>query len=491
MATSRPSRQSHPKPPNTTISTTDRRRTRTSRAAIAWATEHGVTLPVYPFPLSPHQTQWAKRHLGRTHYFGLLSDPEAAYRCYLRDWPRILRGQPRIAIAADVGGVTLLQLVNAYLDAQTAHIRTGNLRPITLAKTKRQLRLLLRTLGAQRPVESLDAVDFDRLASAFLSRSIHTRITLVSAVHALFRWAAEPRNGGFRIPDYGDTFTLPREHARRAARHAARKPPPDPAAIRALLWPDPGLPHPPPMLRAALLLAINGGCTQADMSCVRFAELVPSDDSTPDDPRWEISTIRSKTAASRRIALWPETVAAILEARCSDPANPLLLFRPRGRGVRCPGGPVWMLSPKGTGRCDWCTAALRRHQAVLEAAGAAVAPVSFLALRKAFSTVASSVADDAARRITMGHTDAANKLDEHYVQRFPIERLRRTTGAVHAWLHGRAVDHHTLERSAADTAEELRRLREAVTLLVAQRDGGQPPLPTLEPAAAEAKTRKK
>ena len=85
------------------------------------------------FPLFPHQNgQWAKKVLGKLHYFGPWNNHEAALDKWLADKDDLLaRRVPRRVSGGCRDGPTLRELVNKFLTAKKAKQDDGELSPYT------------------------------------------------------------------------------------------------------------------------------------------------------------------------------------------------------------------------------------------------------------------------------------------------------------------------------------------------------------------------
>ncbi|MDA7528068.1 hypothetical protein N8590_03690, partial [bacterium] len=72
--------------------------------------------PYKDFPLFPHAVgQWAKKILGKTHYFGVWADPDSALLKYLekKDWL-----QAGVQPPEETSGTQLKDLCNQFLTAK-------------------------------------------------------------------------------------------------------------------------------------------------------------------------------------------------------------------------------------------------------------------------------------------------------------------------------------------------------------------------------------
>ena len=86
------------------------------------------------FPLYAHQSgQWAKKVRGKTHFFGVWADPQAALEKWLVHKDALLAGRTP---APSTDGLTLRDLANAFLIHKQERVATGELRQRT-GKTTR------------------------------------------------------------------------------------------------------------------------------------------------------------------------------------------------------------------------------------------------------------------------------------------------------------------------------------------------------------------
>ncbi|HEV8001611.1 MAG TPA: tyrosine-type recombinase/integrase, partial [Planctomycetaceae bacterium] len=172
-------------------------------------------------------------------------------------------------------------------------------------------------------------------------------------------------------------------------------------------------------LSAMILLGINGGLGQADLAALPIAA-VNFDSSVLNYPR-------QKTAISRRIPLWPETVAALREALRTRPKPKLeadrdLVFITK-YGFR------WVrTNEKGTSidSVGW------EFRKLLLRLGLKRPRISFYALRHTFETIGGESTDQVAVDHIMGH--ARDDMASVYRERISDERLQTVTEHVRAWL---------------------------------------------------------
>ena len=81
------------------------------------------------YPLYAHASgQWAKRVCNKVHYFGPWADPEAALAKWLKEKDDLLAGRE----PSDGEGLTILELTNHFLTSKKRLVESGELTPRTL-----------------------------------------------------------------------------------------------------------------------------------------------------------------------------------------------------------------------------------------------------------------------------------------------------------------------------------------------------------------------
>jgi hypothetical protein len=107
--------------------------------------------PYREFPLFAHDSgQWAKKIRGKTVYFGVWTDPDAARDKYLEHKDELPTGLPLVN-----GKVTVKQMVNQFLRCKKALVDSGELSQRTLDDYHVTCDRVLMAFGKSRPVESL------------------------------------------------------------------------------------------------------------------------------------------------------------------------------------------------------------------------------------------------------------------------------------------------------------------------------------------------
>jgi integrase len=188
-----------------------------------------------------------------------------------------------------------------------------------------------------------------------------------------------------------------------------------------------------PTLYAMLLLAINGGMGNGDISsltrtAVNFKAGV-------------ISYPRVKTGIDRIIPLWPETVTALEGAVRERPKPARAEYRDRvflteSNNFKSDGGLPYVRQkakldkagiPKSTTHIDGIN---QRFKGVLKRCKLEGRGLSFNVLRATFRTIALGAHRPEAVKIIMGHQ--LSGMDEHYVRSIKLELLRDVVNHVHA-----------------------------------------------------------
>src|SRR3977135_2089006 len=104
--------------------------------------------PSPDFSLSPHAAGvWAKKIRGKMHYFGPWSDPDGAVKKYLEQKDALHAGRkPREATE----GITVKDLVNAFLSANQALVNNGELARLTWGDYKSACDEIISAFGKSR-----------------------------------------------------------------------------------------------------------------------------------------------------------------------------------------------------------------------------------------------------------------------------------------------------------------------------------------------------
>jgi len=366
--------------------------------------------PNRDFPLYAHANgQWARRILGRVHYFGPWSDPEAALEEHLKEKDDLLGGwEP-----ANGDGLTLRDLANRFLTSKKRLADSGELAARTLCDYERVCAQVLESLGSSRVVATLRPSDFERLRAKLAER--YGPVALGNAItraRVMFKYAFDSDLID-RPVKYGQGFKKPsratlRKHRQKKGRRMFQA-----DELRKIID-GAGI-----QLRAMMYLGINCGLGNNDCAMLPMKAL--------DLKGGWLNFGRPKTGIHRRCPLWPETVAALraaLEARPrpKEPAHGDRVFITKYGGTWEPKAVVDSPVSHETTKL---LQKLKLHRPGL----------SFYALRHTFQTIGEKSRDKDAVRAIMGHTEAANDMSAVYNEE-PVEdnRLRAVTDFVRAWL---------------------------------------------------------
>lgn len=367
--------------------------------------------PHKDFPLTPRgDGRWCKKVRGKLHYFVGTADEALAEWLRVRD--DLLAGRkPRAA----TDGVTVADLVNAFLNSKRQLVETGEITQRSLNDYVATCLRVSESLGKSRAVADLAADDFEKLRAGFAEgRNATTIGNEIQRTRTLFKYGYD--SGLLDVPmRFGPSFKRPSKKVRRKLRNETGEKLFAAHEIAAMLS------EATPQHKAMILLGINAGFGNHDCACL------PTD--RVDLGRGWHNFGRPKTGVERRCPLWPETVAALktVLAKRPEPRNEsdselLFLTRHRERYVR--------LNANGT----WNDAISRETDKLLRKLGIKRPGISFYTLRRTFRTVADEAGDQPAAIFIMGHAASDSDMSDIYRQRIADERLERVTSYVRRWL---------------------------------------------------------
>lgn len=432
---------------------------------------------VWPYPdlvtLTPHpRGQWCKRYTwgeggpaSALRYFGPWARPDGSgiKECAasaLAEWRRrdpFIRNQQehQLERAPLPARLTLRHLAAAYLIRSKARVgQASGISPSMYRCEKHAMSAMLRAVDGSIPAATFGPREGEAILETIGHQSPSTVRHVVSGIRRMFKWAHEDH--ALPAPMLGTAFRPPSLREFRLARRARRDAVPiyEPAEIRVMLAAA------GPTLRAAILMAINGGYGSSDLSAVPSSALQrrPGDTSA-EGTRARLEHPRQKTATIRAAVLWPETVAALQAAQpkrapigAKGRAAPLLPSRTGGPLVRQssigsrpdPGTRAHRdradrgLPESSTGcRTDLVARQFKRMlqtTALRDDAGGR-GPGHFYLLRHTFATMAELMGDSDTRRLIMGHTPS-HALDDVYVAKHGWHRIESTCERLREWLYG-------------------------------------------------------
>lgn len=389
--------------------------------------------PYAGFPLNFHPTgRFSKKIRGQVHYFGRWGSKRgekivpvenldevctAAVDLYDLQRDDLQAGRkPR----KQGGGFIIKDLVNDYLNAKRQLLATGELAPRTFSEYHHACEQVSSKFGLNRLVSDLHADDFAELRATLAeTRGPVTLGNDIQRIRMIFKWAFD--QGKIDVPiRYGQSFNKPKAKAVRQSRADNGPKMFERDELKSIL--DSLKAN--PQLRAIVLLAVNAGYGQGDVSQLPFDAL--------DLKGGWVTFPRPKTAIDRRAKLWPETVAAIREALevRPQPLNPehnnLVFLHRKGKPfVResTSDDPA-----KWQSRTDLIGKAFSDLLKTLGINGRR----GFYALRHTFQTIAEDSRDLPAVKFVMGHVD--DSMSGVYRERISDERLEAVAATVHDWL---------------------------------------------------------
>ena len=377
--------------------------------------------PYKDFPLGANGSgYWAKRILGKIHYFGrwgrirngkmerLPGDGwKDALDKYNEQKDDLYAGRkPR---PKDAEGLTLKDLCNKFLTRKQQKLDNDEIVPRTFYGYKQITDRLITVFGGTRLVDDLDADDFAKLRSVIAKSYGPVRLGgEIQQTRMVFKFGYDE---GLieKVVRYGQSFDKPSKKVLRKHRSGNGEKMFEAEDIRKML--DAASPQ----LRAMILLGVNCGFGNSDCGTLPLSAVNL-------EKGW-IKYPRPKTGIDRRCPLWSETIEAlkkVIEAR-PQPKNEadaeLVFVTKYGQG--------WTKETS----TNPISAEMRK---LLQSIKIYRAGIGFYALRHVFETIGGESRDQVAVNHIMGH--AQDDMASVYRERISDERLRDVTDHVHAWL---------------------------------------------------------
>lgn len=360
--------------------------------------------PYDGFPLYPHATKrWCKKILGKIHYFGPLNDWEAALKRYNYEMPFLSQGlipppQDKDAL------VTVEEMCNLFLAHCDSRVASGELAARSFSDYRRVSKVMIQVLGADCAVEHIGKEHLGKLREYMANK--YNLVSLgneIARCRVIFNYAY--RDGLIAAPvRMGSSFARP---SAKSIRIAKASQPPKIFTIEELTS---IYAHATPVLRAFMLLALNGGMGNSDIGQLQHRHIQNG---------W-VDFPRPKTGIARRFPLWPETLAAI-EQCSSQGQGDDLLFLTKYRES-------WHKADSGTTDCPIA----KEFRKICIAAKCHQKGRGFYALRHQFRTIADSACDRVAIDTIMGHADYS--MGAVYREWVDPERLQKVVNHVRQWV---------------------------------------------------------
>jgi len=383
----------------------------------------------YPsFPLTAHPNgQWCKKIRGKVHFFGVWADSDAALKRYHGLASDLHAGrQPRM-YSVSTDDLTVKDVCNAFLGWQKDKLDAGEIGYRWFEDCRSILKLFTRWVGKGRVVGDLRPEDFQRYRTRLAKRlGVHALTRHVTAIRSVFKYAHDTDLMEKPVK-FGKGFSFPSAAQKRKARSAAEiengKRLFSSEELLAILEAA------EPVLRAAVLLGINGGFGNTDCATLPITAI-----------SLEGSVIeynRPKTGVQRVVPLWHETITALdTVLRSRRPKLPdkegakLALLTVAGRPlVRQIVSRTQEGDPKRISRLDLLS---REFTGLLKKLDLHRSGIGFYTLRHTFRTWADEAKDQHAVHRIMGHTIPG--MSGIYVEEISIARLKEVTDYVHGKL---------------------------------------------------------
>jgi integrase len=393
-----------------------------------------VSKPYPGFPLCVHPNgSWVKKIKGRLHYFGPVTDPDAALQKYLDQRDDLHAGRiPRAKLEA---GPILADAVNAFIHAKKHKLECGDISARSFYDLYAAAERVVKFFRRDRLLTDIRPEDFAAFERTFpktwgaLARGRQIQHTRSIFLYAMTQGLIET------VVRFGD-FKKPSKSVLRKAKAKARTANGlkmfEADEIRDLLD------KAGRQMKAMILLAVNAGLGPTDLASLTF-NVIDLDRAILDFPR-------PKTGIDRRCPLWSETVAALRDAIAHRPtpkdeahANRVFVTKYGGLWAHC------AVEEKREDPAAKPTYRLNFDNAVSKEFNKLTAELkikrpgrSFYGLRHTTETIGSEARDQKALDILMGHADAT--MSSEYRERVGDDRLTRVTDHIRSWLFGSKSD---------------------------------------------------
>ncbi len=265
--------------------------------------------PHKDFPLTPHPSgNWCKKVNGRIYYFG--HDADEALQRWLDEKDDLIAGRTRSSRTASPDAHLLRDLVNKFMEAKDAKLRSDELSIFTWRDHEAACNELVSAFGATRPIASLRADDFAKLRISWTDKWSKVRVKkFIVMARGIFKFGYA--NDIIKTPmKFGTEFETPSLKTMRKDRAAQGIRMFEADELRRLI----GAASQP--LKAMILLGVNGGMGNHDCATMPL-------DVVDLDHRW-IRYARPKTGI---------TPAPTPAARRPGPLPRLCQPRPRAAQV--------------------------------------------------------------------------------------------------------------------------------------------------------------
>ena len=369
------------------------------------------------FPLYAHRRgQWAKKVLGKVHYFGPWGDPQAALEKWNAEKDDLLAGREP---APPTEGLTIEDLVDAFLTSKKRKVESGDIQQRTWDDYKVVCDKVVAVFGLRRAVADLRPADFEKLRSSFAKT--HGPVALfddIARTRAVFNYGAKNLDQPVR---YGDQFNRPSQAVLRRERQKNGTSMFQADQLRAMLAGTEG------QLHAMILLGINCGFHNRDCAMLPMRALDL-------DNGW-MDFGRLKTGIDRRCPLWQETIDALRNVLAARPKPKEPEAMEHVFVTRC--GQRWQRKDKLTskGKANIDDPISKETTKLLKELSIHRRGLGFKALRHTFETIGLKSRDKPAVSAIMGHAAGASDMSAVYNEE-PVDddRLLAVVTFVHNWL---------------------------------------------------------
>jgi integrase len=364
--------------------------------------------PRKPKTLSFHKGRgyWYKTIRGRRKYYESIENDPTGQKS-LEQW-LATKDDPFAQVKrVQTAGITLLEIVNAFLTFKENRVVTGELSQRMFDEYHSVCDQFFAVCDRGRVAANLDPSDFAKVRNELAKRYGVCGLTKrIQQLRTLFKFAYE--NALLDRPmRFGPEFAKP--SAKQMREHRLQKGAQDYTAdeIRRMVA------KATPITKAMVLLGLNGALGNSDIADLPLSAV--------DIKSGWLDYPRAKTATHRRIPLWPETIDALKAVAETRPETESEMF---------------FVSVRGQDFTDSARTGQRvtgYFRQVLKKIGIEDGR-GFYGLRRSFQTQAEESGDIVAVQAIMGHIPSERDMSARYRQRISDGRLKEAVEVVRQWL---------------------------------------------------------
>lgn len=407
--------------------------------------------PGKKFPLFPHLNgSWAKKIGYKLHYFGSWKAGVSAeqakhnYDNFTERERAIKDGRVIRDANPDVHVFTVAEAVNEFLNAKKHLADAGKLSHRTFFDYEATGKKITQHFGRDTALQSLGPLDFNGFRVALEKGRGDVAVgNEIQKTKVILNWVYDSDLIDNPIKT-GPGFAKPSAKVKRRGRNAKGRRDFSNRHILRMIG------EASTQLKAMILLGVNAGLGNHDIA------LLPR--SAINFKTGWLNYPRHKTEVSRRVPLWPETIAALKAAievrpkpKSADNEGLVFITRTGQRWVR-PGTRATADGTENTG--IWIDSISMETRKLLLTLGIKREGVGFYGLRRTLETVGGETKDQVAVDALMGHAADSDDMGAVYREDISDQRLIDVVEHVKTWLYSANMDEPEEEPDATQATKK-------------------------------------